>query len=236
MTLENRLDTEEKRELERNKLQRFVGFLMRHLTRTEYFGLENLPKRGGLLVATNHISRLDIPVLFVNPVRADITALVADKYLKNPFFRWFAVKAGGIWLDRTKADFSAFSQALATLQSGRALGIAPEGTRSHDQQLLEGKSGVVLLAHRGRVPVVPVGITGTETALAKIFTFRDPHITVRIGKPIQLPAFSREHREEDLQTQTDEIMCQIAALLPPDYRGFYAGHPRLKEILGEEGK
>ncbi len=227
---------EAKRELERNKLQRFVAFLINHLTRTEYHGVEHLPKRGGFLVATNHISRLDIPVLFVNPVRADITALVADKYLKNPFIRWFAVKAGGIWLDRSKADFTAFGQALATLQSGRALGIAPEGTRSKNQQLLEGKPGVVLLAHRGRVPIVPVGITGTESALAKIFTFRTARIQVRFGEPIHLPPFSRESREEDLQRQTEEIMCRIAALLPPEYRGFYADHPRLKEILDERGE
>jgi len=226
----------EKQKLERNKLQRFVAFLMKHLTRTEYQGLEYLPKTGGLIVATNHISRLDIPVLFVNPVRADITALVADKYLKNPFIRWFAVKAGGIWIDRTKADFTAFSQALATLQSGRALGIAPEGTRSKNGQLLQGKPGVVLLAHRGRVPVAPVGLTGTDTALAKIFTFRNARITARFGPLIHLPIFSRENREEELQRQTDEIMCQIAALLPPEQRGFYAGHPRLEEILAERGE
>lgn len=227
---------DEKQQLERNKLQRLVAWLIKHLTRTEYYGLEHLPKRGGFIVATNHVSRLDIPVLFVNPVRADITALVADKYLKNPFIRWFAVTAGGIWLDRSKADFSAFSQALATLQSGRALGIAPEGTRSYDHRLIEGKSGVVLLAHRGRVPVVPVGIAGTESALTKIFTFRTARIQVRIGPPIHLPSFSRDNREEDLQLQTEEIMCQIAALLPPDYRGVYADHPRLMEILGDQEK
>lgn len=225
---------EDRQELKRNRLQRFVNFLISHLTQTEYIGLQNIPVKGGLILATNHISRLDIPVLFVNPVRADITALVADKYLKYPLFRWFAMTAGGIWLDRSKADFTAFSQALATLESGRALGIAPEGTRSSNSQLLEGKSGTVLLAHRGRVPIVPVGISGTETALQKIVTFRNAPIRVNFGKPIYLPPFERGNREEDLQRQTEEIMCQIAALLPEAYRGFYASHARLKEILGEE--
>lgn len=227
---------EEIREIKRNRLQRFVNFLITHLTQTQYLGLENIPKKGGLIVATNHISRLDIPVLFVNPVRADITALVADKYLKYPLFRWFAVTAGGIWLDRTKADFTAFSQALATLQSGRALGISPEGTRSRDGRLLEGKLGTVLLAHRGRVPIVPVGISGTEAALARIFTLRSAPILVNFGKAIYLPPIARDKREEDLQNQTDDIMCHIAALLPEAYRGFYADHPRLKEILAESGE
>ena len=132
--------------MKRSKLQNLIRFLMKNLTRTEFFGLEHLPREGGFLVATNHISRLDITALFVNPVRPDITALVADKYLKYPFFRWFTVAAGGIWLDRSKADFSAFGQALAVLNQGRALGIAPEGTRSTTGKLLEGKPGTILLA------------------------------------------------------------------------------------------
>jgi 1-acyl-sn-glycerol-3-phosphate acyltransferase len=217
--------------LPRRRLQRAVAFLIRHLTRTTFIGAENLPPSGGVIVATNHISRLDIPVLFVNPVRPDITALVADKYLKYPFFRWFAVTAGGIWLDRSKADFTAFGQALAALQAGRALGIAPEGTRSNTATLLEGKPGTVLLAHRARVPIVPVGITGTHTALKSLLKLRRGEIVARFGKPFRLPPFSRENREEDLRRQTDEVMCRIAALLPPEYRGVYADHPRLHELL-----
>ncbi len=217
----------------RRWLQNTVAFLIRTLTRTTFIGTENLPPQGGIIVATNHISRLDIPVLFVNPVRTDITALVADKYLKYPFFRWFAMTAGGIWLDRSKADFSAFGQALAVLQAGRALGIAPEGTRSDTATLLEGKPGTVLLAHRARVPIVPVGITGTHTALKSLPRLRRGEIIARFGKPFRLPPFSRENREADLQQQTDEIMCRIAALLPPEYRGFYANHPRLNELLAQ---
>ncbi len=220
--------------VKRTRLQNLMRYLIRHLTDTEFIGAENLPPTGGILVATNHISRLDIPVLFVNPVRPDITALVADKYLKYPFFRWFTIMAGGIWLDRTKADFSAFSQALTLLQQGRALGIAPEGTRSNTATLLEGKAGTVLLAHRGRVPIIPVGITGSHTALKSLLKLRKGKIVARFGKPIHLPPFSRDNREEDLKRQTDEVMCRIAALLPEEYRGFYKDHPRLKELL-EEG-
>ena len=217
--------------VKRSKLQNLIRFLMKNLTRTEFFGLEHLPREGGFLVATNHISRLDITALFVNPVRPDITALVADKYLKYPFFRWFTVAAGGIWLDRSKADFSAFGQALAVLNQGRALGIAPEGTRSTTGKLLEGKPGTILLAHRARVPIVPVGISGSEKALKELLKLRKGTITVRFGEAYRPPPFSRDHREEDLQQQTDELMCRIAALLPEDYRGFYADHPRVKELL-----
>ena len=167
-TLNGRPTAAKKGLMNRNKLQKLVDFLFKILTRTEFIGVENIPSEGGLIMATNHVSRLDIPVLFINPVRPDITALVADKYLDYPFLRWFVTTGGGIWLDRTKADFSAFGQALEALNRGRALGIAPEGTRSETSSLLEGKSGTVLLAHRGRVPIVPIAIFGTEKAIPNL--------------------------------------------------------------------
>ena len=230
----NILDTQASRE-KRNRVQRFIHWLIKALTNTVFIGAENLPREGGVIVATNHVSRLDIPVLFVNPARPDITALIANKYLDYPLFRWFAEAAGGIWLDRSQADFAAFSQSMEVLRSGRALGIAPEGTRSDTHGLLEGKSGTVLLAQRSGLPVVPVGIAGSDTATAKMLTFRKPTITAVFGKPVILPPVPRENRAEVMQQQTDEIMCRIAALLPESYRGVYANHPRTLELLANPG-
>jgi len=215
----------------RNRVQRLIHWLVRTLTTTVFYGVENLPREGGILVATNHVSRLDLPFLFVNPARPDITALVANKYLNYPMFRWFTEVAGGIWLDRDTADFAAFTKSLEVLRSGRALGIAPEGTRSTNHALIEGKPGVVLLAQRSGLPVVPVGISGSDTATLKIFTFRKPTITIRFGKPLILPAPPREDRDAVMKQQTDEIMCRIAVLLPESYRGVYANHPRTLELL-----
>lgn len=215
----------------RNRMQRLIHWLIRSLSHTVFYGVENLPRTGGVIVATNHVSRVDIPVLFINPVRPDITALVANKYLNYPLFRWFTEVAGGIWLDRSKADFAAFTKSLEVLRSGRALGIAPEGTRSTSHALIEGKSGVVLLAQRSGLPVVPVGIEGSDTATLKLFTFRRPKINVRFGKPITFPPAPREDREQIIKEQTDEVMCRIAALLPEYMRGVYANHPRTLELL-----
>ncbi|NMC84718.1 MAG: 1-acyl-sn-glycerol-3-phosphate acyltransferase, partial [Anaerolineaceae bacterium] len=134
---------------------------MKHLTDTQFVGVENIPSSGGLLVATNHLSRMDIPVLFMIPNRPEMTALVTTKYLKHPLIRWFIVSANGIWLDRDTADFGAFRAAVKALEEGKAVGISPEGTRSKIGQLQEGKPGVALLALRAHVPIVPVAITGT---------------------------------------------------------------------------
>ena len=219
--------------MKRKTLQKIVDFILHTLSRVEYSGLENLPNEGGVIIATNHLSRLDIIVLYINPVRKDVTALIADKYEENWFFGWFTRTSEAIFLDRSKADFSAFRDAIAALKSGRALGIAPEGTRSEIGQLLEGKSGAVLLALKSNAPIVPVGIAGTDTAVAKMRRLGRPRIHARFGEAFQLPPLGRENRDEVLKQNTDEIMCRIAALLPEKYHGFYADHPRLKELLAE---
>jgi len=154
--------------MNRTRLQRLVNRMLKRLTDTTFIGAENIPLKGGVIVATNHISRLDIPILFVNPVRPDITALVADKYLRYPVFRWFAESVGGIWIDRSQADFAAFSKSMEVLRAGIALGIAPEGTRSSDHTLIEGKAGTVLLAQRSGCPIVPV-VCRAQLGLKKLF-------------------------------------------------------------------
>ena len=140
-----------------------------------------------------------------------------------------------IWIDRSKADFSAFRKAVDVIKQGHVIGIAPEGTRSRVGQMLEGKPGVLLLAGRAEVPIVPVGITGTEDMMKKILAFHRPKITVRFGKAFTLPPIPRDSRDEAMQQNTTEVMCQIAALLPENYRGFYQGFERVGEIIRKNG-
>lgn len=217
--------------MKRDTVHFFLDNAIRLLTKTEFLQCENLPPTGGFILATNHNSRLDIPVLFANPIRKDLTALIAEEYHTNLFF-WIILQSGGaIWLDRSKADFSAFRQAVDLIKQGQVMGIAPEGTRSRVGQMLEGKPGALLLAARAGVPIVAVGITGTEDAMQKLLTFRRPRITVRFGRVFTLPPIPRENREEAMQQNTTELMCQIAALLPEKYRGFYKGFDRVGEII-----
>jgi 1-acyl-sn-glycerol-3-phosphate acyltransferase len=216
-----------------NNLRNLINWLMKHLTNTHFEGVENIPADGGLLVATNHLSRMDIPVLFLIPNRPEMTALVTTKYLKYPMIRWFIVSAKGIWLDRDTADFGAFRSAVQALDQGKALGISPEGTRSKTGLLQEGKPGTALLALRAHVPIIPVAITGTQGSFKKAITFQRPSITARFGPVIPAPILERGNREAQLQSLTDEIMCQIASMLPKGTRGFYENHPRLLEILAQ---
>jgi 1-acyl-sn-glycerol-3-phosphate acyltransferase len=219
--------------MKRETLQKFVGLLFRIFTRTEYSGYENIPTTGGVIVATNHCSRVDTLLLWGTPNRPDITALVADKYKKYPLFNWVLKVAGIIWLDRSQADFGAFRVAAEAIKNGACLGIAPEGTRSRTGQLLPGKPGTALLALRTNAPIVPVGIAGTDKAVRGIFTLQRPRLYLRFGPPIYLPPLERDRRNEQLQQYTDEIMCRIAALLPEQQRGAYRDHPMLKKFLAQ---
>ncbi len=218
--------------MKRKTLQSIMKTLLTGLARVEYSGTEHLPQEGGVIVATNHMSRMDTLYLFINPARTDITALVADKYKKYPVFNWILDVGQVIWLDRDKADFGAFRVAAEWLKKGVALGIALEGTRSQTGSLQEGKPGTVLLAQRTGVPIVPVGIAGTETYFHDLLRLRRPRLRLIFGPAVYVPPLDRDKRDEQLKYWTDEIMARIAALLPPKYWGFYKDHPRVKELVG----
>jgi 1-acyl-sn-glycerol-3-phosphate acyltransferase len=211
-------------------LIRLVVGLAAHV---EISGLENAPQEGGFIAVSNHLGRLDVPLPYFFLERDDVTMMVAEKYHKYAIMRWFVKRLDAMWVDRFNADFGVLREALSRLKGGGVLVIAPEGTRSKTEALLEARPGSSYLAAKAGVPIVPVALTGTEDRLVmeQIKHLRRPHIQVRVGKPFSLPPLRGKEREQAIQGYTDEIMCRIAALLPPEKRGFYAEHPRTLELL-----
>jgi 1-acyl-sn-glycerol-3-phosphate acyltransferase len=217
--------------MKRETLRNILCWLMDHITKSTYYGLENIPASGPVIIATNHLSRLDIPLIFCNPRRDDLTALVTTKYLKYPGLSWILRTEKVVWIDRDIADFGAIRVASEALKKGVSLGISPEGTRSKNHGLAAAKSGVVLLAMKSGAPIVPVGVWGTETGMKRLLTFRKPIMFARFGQAFQIPPVDRENRTEDLKRWTDEVMCRIAVLIPEAYRGIYKDHPITKSLL-----
>jgi 1-acyl-sn-glycerol-3-phosphate acyltransferase len=212
-------------------LHKIFHFIFQLLTHVEIEGLEDFPVKGGYLIATNHLSIVDPVIVFAYLNREDTTALVAKKHLKNPFFRFLVNAVGGIWLNRDEADTHALRAAIAHLQGGGIIGISPEGTRSRDSKALQNtKMGVAYLAEKANVPIIPVAISGTENTFSELIKFHRPHIKIHFGKPFTLPDVPRTDRDRILRQNTDEIMCQIAAMLPEKYLGIYADNPRIKEL------
>jgi len=218
----------------RSALLSIVRFLFGLLTHLEKEGLGNVPEKGGAILAANHLSRVDAPLVFALVKRNDTTGLVADKYKKHIFLRPLIEAVHGIWINREQADFQALRAAREYMQKGGLLGIAPEGTRSRTGALRQAKTGVAYLADRAAVPIVPIAIWGTEKTFSELYRFRRARVKIRFGKPFSLPPLERGNRSGALKHNTDEIMCRIAAMLPPEYRGVYADHPRLKELLDIE--
>jgi 1-acyl-sn-glycerol-3-phosphate acyltransferase len=211
-------------------LRGFFLVLFSLLTRLSVVGNENFSKIGGYIVAANHLSVLEVVLVYCLIRRDDATGLVAKNHQKSFLFRSFVNIIHGIWLNRDEPDSQAFRSTIKHLKNGGVIGLSPEGTRSPTGALIPAKNGVALLADMAKVPIVPVGIAGTWKITKQILTLKRPRITVHIGKPFILPAIDRKNRDEGLQNNTDEIMCQIAALLPPDLRGVYADYPRVHEL------
>jgi 1-acyl-sn-glycerol-3-phosphate acyltransferase len=215
----------------RKIIHKIIRFLLFGIFHTEVYGKENMPRQGGGLVATNHVGTLDAALVFAVFDREDITAMVAKKHQKSPVWRFLFNAVGGIWLNRDEADTQAMRHALEHLEKGKLLGIAPEGTRSKTGAMIPAKTGVAYLASRANAPIYPAAITGTYRAVWNLLKLKRPRIAIRFGEPFTLPPIDRKDRAAGLQRNTDEIMCRIAVMLPPEYWGVYAGHPRLKELL-----
>jgi 1-acyl-sn-glycerol-3-phosphate acyltransferase len=194
--------------------------LARLLLQTEVRGRENLPAAGPCLLAFNHLSMVDAPVLLIL-VPQQMTGMITDKYAQSPFIGWLAHSMGALWITRGEADMDAIKGALGYLRSGGILSVAPEGTRNPSRGLTAGKTGVAYLATRTGAQIVPVAITGTEKVHGNVRRLRRTRVTVTVGEALTLPADTRA-KGEKLEEYTDLMMLRLAALLPPEYRGVYA--------------
>jgi len=213
-------------------MRSIVRFCMKIIADIEVHNADKLPE-GNIIAAANHLGRLDTAALLCVLDREDIIMPVAEKYKHHPFFGAIGRSANAIWLNRFEADYSSLREILARMEMGGLLVIAPEGTRSKTEALQEAKLGVAFLAGKSGYPVLPVAVTGTEDrgVIENLKHFRRSKIVVRAGDPFHIEIPKGRGREQALQAATDEIMCRIGVLLPEKYRGIYANHPRLKELL-----
>ena len=212
-------------------LRGVFGMLFALLTRVEVRGLERLPASGGFIVSPNHLSYFDAPLTFVLLRGRKMTAFAADTYRANIFFRWVVESVDTIWVHRGAIPPSTLKFAIQALREGSILGLAPEGTRSPTHVLQKGRTGAAFLAMTTGAPVVPLAFTNTEKIAPGLKRFQRVKVTATFGEPLIFPEPPRHEREAKLEEYTTEIMCRIAALLPEEYRGVYAEHPRLKELL-----
>jgi 1-acyl-sn-glycerol-3-phosphate acyltransferase len=219
----------------RNFIRWLIRLIFNLIARVEVRGYEHLPKEGSFVITTNHLGIVDVPIAFYALDRWDMFVMIGEKWQNVGLFRWVGKYFNFIFIDRFNPDIKTLRKVISLMEENNILVIAPEGTRSRTGSLIEAKPGASYLATKLNRPVVPVGITGTEdqALISNLKKLRRGYITVTAGPAFMLPPLPRENRDEFLKRYTDEIMCRIAALLPEKYRGVYAEHSRLKELLAQ---
>jgi len=191
--------------------------------RIEVRGLENVPLEGPLVIASNHLNDAD-PGILCTRLPRKIAFMAKVELFRVPVLAQFLHGFGAFPVRRGEADLSTLRVANENLKLGRAVCIFPEGTREGPtEKLIEALPGVAIVALRSDVPVLPIAIRGSgRLGIPGMFLRVDRRVkvTLTIGKPFHLERPPRLNAEA-AREGTRQIMERIAALLPPENRGYY---------------
>ncbi len=186
--------------------------IFRNVFKISVHGIENIPKEGPYIVASNHRSHLDPPVL--NSVFPEPLVFLAKEELFKPPLGWIIRHMRAVPIRRGSGDVETLEMVLELLHRGCKVAIFPEGTRADPGKFLRPKPGVGLLAVKSGVPVVPVLIEGTDRVFPRggKFPRPGPRIDVFIGKPRRFSAY--QDNLKGYRQAAIEIMEEIKSLLP----------------------
>jgi 1-acyl-sn-glycerol-3-phosphate acyltransferase len=205
--------------------QRLVVITLKNLTNLlcniDAQQLQGIPEQGPLIVVTNHTNMLEIPIIYTQLQPRPVTGFVASVRWEKTWSRWLLNTCQAIPVRRGEADISAIRKGLEMLRSGYFVIVMPEGTRRKDGILIRGQPGVVLLALYSNVAILPVAFYGGIDYQDNVREFKKTDFHVAVGQPFRLKAGDGRTNRQVRQEMADEVMCQVAALLPAEQRGFY---------------
>jgi 1-acyl-sn-glycerol-3-phosphate acyltransferase len=187
-----------------------VAIYIRIFCRLKRYGLENVPKKGGLIVASNHIAAAD-PFIMGSAVPRELSFMAKKELFKIPIEGWLIKHLNAFPVDRFGFDLAVIKKSLEILDSGKALVMFPEGTRSKDGKIREGKIGIGMLARKAGVPIVPVYIVNSKKAWFNFLTSK--RFVTRFGPLIDAEWIkAQENSKEGYKAITDEVMKRIVEL------------------------
>ncbi len=191
--------------------------------------LRQLPPEGPLIIITNHVNFLEAPAIYTRMMPRPVTAFSKIETWESKFLGWLFDVWGIIPIRRGEADKKALKAGLRALKDNYILTISPEGTRSGNGVLQRGLPGIVMMALLSGAPVIPIAHHGHEFYQEKLRRLRRSPFNVRVGHPFYLEKGTGKVTSEIRQTMIDEMMYQLAALLPEKYRGVYADFSQATE-------
>lgn len=211
-------------QLSRPVLKAVIRLIFHILGRVRISGKDNIPYGKPYVVAMNHISIFDPPL--VGAFWPEMLEIVgASDVFKKPGQGQLLKMYGVIPVHRGEYDRALMLRVINAIHAGYPLLIAPEGGRSHVTSMRRGQPGIAYIVEKTGVPVVPVGLVGTtDDFWQRAKRGEKPNVEMRIGKPVQLPVLTEKGvaRREARQHNADLVMQYVAGLLPEDYRGVYA--------------
>ena len=189
--------------------------------------LLKVPEEGPFLLVSNHVTSLEVPLFYAFLQPRKITGFAKAEFWDKPLYR---LLFNNIWnaipIHRGTVDLKAFRLAHKAFEEKFFLAVAPEGTRSWNGQLQKAQGGVVMLALHDDIPILPLAHYGGERFKQNLTHFRRTDFHIKVGKPFRLNAGNEKLTNIIRQQMADEIMYQIANLLPPEYRGYYSNTDR----------
>jgi len=180
-----------------------------------------IPMEGPLIISTNHINSLDAPVGFSHLHPRPVTAFVKAETWDNWFMKFLFNAWEAIPIKRGEVDFEAFRMAEDALKQKKIVIIAPEGTRSRHGRLNQGYPGIALLAIRTSAPILPVVFYGNEK-IKDLRIGKRTKMVIKVGTPYRINLNGHALDRENRKQITDEIMYEIARILPEENRGVYS--------------
>lgn len=184
--------------------------------------LARVPGQGPFILSANHVNFLDAPIMFTRLQPRPMTGFAKVETWRNLIFGILFSAWEIIPIKRGEVDLVAFDKAKKALADGKMLAISPEGTRSGNGALKKGHQGIVLLALRANAPIMPIAYFGHENFWKNFLRLRRSDFYIRVGRPFRLKTGNVRLGPEARQQMLDEIMYQIAALMPEKYHGAYA--------------
>ena len=190
-----------------NVLKPFYKLLAKTFMRIKYVGKENIPEKGGFIIASNHITSPD-PTYLITEIKTPIHFMNKQEHFEKPVMNWIYTHTDSFPVNRGRSDIKAIEYSIKVIEHGDILGIFPEGTRSKDFAPKNAKTGIALIARETKAGILPVSIYTADKA--KLFT----KLTIRFGKmiPFETLGFSDGGKSEELRSASNLVMNEIVKL------------------------